>query len=462
VTFLANDPFTRTTSPGLGSEPVSGHAYAHLPASTDWSTTGTVARAVSSVVNTLYYAAVDVGSADQVVKVTHTLPVLPAGAAVTLRAAARWKDNQNYYEAQVTIGTGGTANLTIQKRVANVLSTVASGSITGTHVAGNAWTIVLEIFGLTVRAKAWNATTGADPGSWQYSGTILATDPTGTLAAFGHRRETGNTNGTQNIDSDNFSAETLITVIAQNVWPPRVQVAVAYLQVGDSISIYREIGNDRTLVQNGQSVSLTDVSFVRIDAELPFGTPVHYVAVINNDSTTSPDVTYTLPGGKVALSDAISGLSAEVVIWAWPDKAYNPQATVFKPAGRNVVVSGDLGQFTSIVEFYTDATSSAENVKALLDGATQGIILIRQPGGYDDVDCHVAILAYTPRRFSQDGSDPKRIHQVQVAEVTGWAAALAAAGFTYQNLADTYTGLTYANVAADYATYLALAEGDFS
>lgn len=464
MTVLASDPFTRTTSPGLGSEPVTGLAYDYNQANTNYSTTGTVARISTGTVNTLYYAILDVGSGDQVVRVTQTVPVLPTGAAIVIRTNARRSDDNNYYEAQINIATSGAATLSINKRVAAVLSAVtttpASISV-GTHAAGNAWTTVFEIYGNTLRARAWNATTGSDPGTWQLTGTDTSL-LTGDLAGWGVRREAGNTNGTQNIDADNFSVETLISVAEQDVWPPRVLVSVTSIQVGDAVSIYRVIGSDRTLVQNGSTVSAPDVAFLRIDAELPFGVPVYYVAVINNDETRTDAIVYTLEGGKVAVSDAISGLAAEVIIWAWPDKEFKRQSTVFKPGGRNVVVSGELGQFEADVELYTDSTSSAEQLKELLDTATQGIVQIRQPGGYDDIDCYVVVSTYRPRRYAQDGSDEKRIHAMHVIEVSGWAPALAASGFTYQDLADTYVGLTYAQVAADYATYLLLAQGDFS
>jgi len=113
------------------------------------------------------------------------------------------------------------------------------------------------------------------------------------------------------------------------------------------------------------------------------------------------------------------------------------------------------------MEVYVDATSSQENLTDLLNGATQGIIQVRQPGGYDDVDCFAVVTDVTPRRWSQDGSDQKRITKLHLVEVDGWAPTLQASGFTYQNMTDAYVGLTYAQVAADYATYLLLSQASF-
>lgn len=462
MTFLATDPFTRTTSNGLGTEPVSGQTYALNTTNTAYSTTGTVARIATSTVNQLYYATVNVGATDHTVKVTETLPVVPTGAAIILRVVGRWADASNFYEAQVNVATSGAATLSIAKRVAGTLTTIASGIAVGSHAAGNAWTIILQPVGTRVRARAWNASTGSDPGTWQCSAvdTALAV---GTSAGFGVRREAGNSNGTVNVDFDNFSVETLITLIAQDVWPTRVLVTVTGLLPGDPVAIYRVVGGVRTLIQGGQTDAVTDVAFLRVDAQLPYGTPVAYLAEINGGETVTATTTYTLVGGNVAVTDAISGLGAEVMIGSWPEKQRDPQATVFRVAGRNIVVSGGgLGQFEGDVELVTLTTAAAEQLLMVLDQATQGVVQVRQPGGYDDVDSYVAVTAYRSRRWSQEGTDQKRLHIVHLVEVDGWAAALQASGFTYQDVADTYAGLTYADLAADFATYLELAQGDFS
>lgn len=251
-----------------------------------------------------------------------------------------------------------------------------------------------------------------------------------------------------------------LTVDQQDVYPPRVLVSVTDLTLGDAVAIYRSVAGVRSLVQGASSVSVTDPSFLRIDAELPFGTPVSYVAVVNGVEYTSSPVTYTLPGGKVVISDAISALAAEVVIWAWPRKTRNWQATTYRPAGRNVVVQGAVSEPESDIELYTDAYSSTENLIELLQNATQGIVQVRQPGGYEGVDGHYAVTGYGERRFSQDGSDEKRIHELHIVEVDGWAATFQALGFTYADLASVYSGLTYANVAADFPTYLKLSQAE--
>lgn len=461
MTTLATDPYTRTTSPGLGSEPVTGQAYQYVPADTTFSTTGTAAQVTTPSVAQVYYATVPVGRTDMNVRVFHTLPVLPAGGPITLRAVARWENGNNFYNASVSIApTTGTATLSLTKSVAGTGTVINAGVTVGTHAAGNTWGIDLQVVGNLIRARAWN-TTGAEPTTWQVTA-VDASLVLGTQAGWGVRRETGNSNGTVTLTTDNLSVESMITVIQQDVYPPRTQITLPWLQVGDSVAIYRSVAGVRTLVQGSVSAGVTDVAFFRIDGTLPFGVPVQYVGVINGAETVSPAFTYTLPGGKVALSDPISALAAEVIVLSWPRKTRGRDATVYSANGENVVVMGDLTLPESDVELYTEAFSSTENLQELLENATQGIVMIRQPGGYEGVDGFFVVTSYEERRFSRDGSDDRRIHALHVVEVTGYADAFQALGFTYADLATIYSGLTYANLQADFPNYIALTQADLS
>lgn len=253
-----------------------------------------------------------------------------------------------------------------------------------------------------------------------------------------------------------------ITALVQNVWPPRVLLTVDSLTIGNAVDIYRTVAGADTPVRGGYGTA-TDTAWITVDAELPFGVPVSYKAIINGTTTvTTSATTYTLPGGKVALSDAITGAAAEVVIGRWPEKAYDRRADLFRVGGRNVVVSGDLGQFTGDIELYVETTSSHDQVMRLFQSATEGVVQMRQPGGYDGVDSYIAILGARVRRFSQDGSDQRRLIVINTAETEPWALVLEARRFTYQDLKNAYAGLTYANLKADYATYLLLAQADLS
>jgi hypothetical protein len=255
-----------------------------------------------------------------------------------------------------------------------------------------------------------------------------------------------------------------VAIIAteQDSYPPRVLVTVTGLTLGDDVEVFRQVAGQRTALRAGAAADVGDTSFLVLDAELPFGTSVAYVAVVNSSTEyATANHTYVLPGGKVVVSDAISGAAAEVVILAWPAKVRERAAASFRLAsGETVVVSGPRPMFTGRIDLFVDTDGARVALDQLLSTATSNTVQIRQPGGYADVDCYVAVLTDEVRRFSQDGSDPRRVFSLEVAEVVGWAPDLEALGYTYQDLADVYAGLTYNDLAGDYATYLQLAQAE--
>ncbi len=257
-----------------------------------------------------------------------------------------------------------------------------------------------------------------------------------------------------------MSVAVAITATVQDVWPPRILITLTGLIVGDGIQLYREVDGVRTAVRAGWSSAVTDTSFARVDAELPFGVPVSYVADVSGVEYATAAVTHVLPGGKVALTDAITGHAAEVVILAWPDRTFDRKSTTYQVGGRNVVVAGELVQPTGAVELFVETTSARDNLAALLRDATEATVQVRQPGGYDGVDSYLSVTRLVERRWSQDGTDQRRVFALDVSEVEGWAPTLEASGYSLQDLADVYLGLTLADLAGDYATLLTLAQAE--
>lgn len=210
------DAFGRVTASGWGIPSTSypGTAYQLSGTAGDFSTTGALGRIATTTINSLYLAHVDLGSTDAEWVGQVTVPVLPTGAPISLWACARLTDASNYYLAQISIATSGTVTLSIGKRVGGTLSTLASTTLTETHSAGNTWNLGIRIIGPELAGKAWKTT---DSG-WQVSATDTELT-TGTRIAAGARRETGNTNGAQNIDWDNLAATNpqIFTVSATRV-----------------------------------------------------------------------------------------------------------------------------------------------------------------------------------------------------------------------------------------------------
>lgn len=254
-----------------------------------------------------------------------------------------------------------------------------------------------------------------------------------------------------------------INVTTQDSYPPRNLISVTGLTLTDAIQIYRVVGGERTAVRGASSDSVTDPSFIRVDAEFPFGVPVTYVAVVNSSTEYSAGpVTYSLDGGKPVFTDAITGNAAEVWIKAWDQKSWSRKASVFKVGNRNVVVSsGSLGMYEAAIELYVLAGSSAANFFETITDPTEGIVQIRNASGR--INDYVAVLSCNEIRFEQNEADEQRLFVINVAQVEPWASVLEARAFTLQDIADYYgVSGTLADIDSDFTTLLTIALGDFS
>lgn len=260
--------------------------------------------------------------------------------------------------------------------------------------------------------------------------------------------------------------EPALTVTTLDTYPPRNIVSATGLIPGDFITVERRVGGEYTTLRGADQAETGDYSFLITDAEFPFGIPVSYRATVESlyvgASLASDNATYELTGGKVALSDAITGNAAEVVITAWPTRTRSRQTSSFIVNGRTVVVAGPLGTGASEIEFFTETDSARDNFLELMETATAGVIQIRQSGPYSGVDCYVAVQSVTEDRWSQDGTDQRRLWTLSVVEVDPWSDAYETLGTTLQDVADAYFGLTLADLAGDYGSLLDLAQGDFT
>lgn len=256
-----------------------------------------------------------------------------------------------------------------------------------------------------------------------------------------------------------------LTLTTQTTYPNRVLVAVSGLTAGQMVTVSRTPAGSttRTAVRGLNNVEATSDALVKADAEGPFGVLTTYTLTV--DDTDVASATTTLSLDKVALSDAVTGDAAEVVIVAWPDKRTERAASVFPIGGSNVVVSGQVGGFTSNIDIFVETDASKNNVLNLLQTATSGIIQIRSDQSItsDGVDCYVVATAWTETRYSQDGTDERRVITLDAAESTPWGTSLASSTFTLADIAAAYPGGSLASIAADFpGTLLDIAVGNFS
>lgn len=253
-----------------------------------------------------------------------------------------------------------------------------------------------------------------------------------------------------------------IVATEQNVYPPRVLVSVTGLTLGDRVELYRVVSGERTLIRGGLNESVTDTSFLVVDSELPFGSPLNWLAIVNGSNTlASNSITPVLDDTRYdVLTDAITGNAAQAIRTAQPDWEYDSNVSVYQVAGRNIVVSNGVGQYSSEIEFFTAAGTSSENFKQVLGLATNGVVQLRDSMGNSD---YIASTGYREVRYSNDRTDERRFFVLQVVQVDGWAPALEARGFTLQDIYDYYTAASsLADINSDYSTLLAIAQGDFS
>jgi len=250
-------------------------------------------------------------------------------------------------------------------------------------------------------------------------------------------------------------------------YPDRIKVTVTGLTSGQLVSVTRTPAGDttRVAVRGLDDATVTTAAVVRNDAELPFGVALTYILTVDEvDALSVSQIALSL--AKVALSDAITGHGAEVVILAWPEKRTERSVSVFPIGGRNIVVSGDVGGFSSAIDVFVETDDSKNNVLDLIKNATSGVIQIRSDRTLtsDGVDCYVVPTAWGETRFSQDGSDERRVISMDVVESTSWGATLDAYTFSLADIAAAYPGGDLSDIAADYpgGTLLSIAIADFS
>jgi len=232
--------------------------------------------------------------------------------------------------------------------------------------------------------------------------------------------------------------------------PPRVVVAVTGLTVSDVVTLLRYVAGVPTTVRGLDEVTVDDVAVSVTDAEFPFGVEITYTARVNDvEVASSTPASYALPGGGVILSDAVTGLYAQVTLVDWEEKEVPRKTSIFRVGARTVVVSGDRGTPSSQLTVYTPTEEARLSFAELLTGATAGVVQIRQEGGYDDIDAYLAVTGEVQRRLNH--RDGKRLWILDVVETESWAPELPSLGFTFADVDAAYAGLTFGDLDTDFA-----------
>ncbi|WP_327378017.1 hypothetical protein OG393_31065 [Streptomyces sp. NBC_01216] len=251
---------------------------------------------------------------------------------------------------------------------------------------------------------------------------------------------------------------------AQSVFPPRNLVSATGLAAEDitTVTMYRQVGSARDAVRATSDIDVTgsDV-LLRVDGEQPFGVPVTYVAVLTDVTgarweVTSDPLTSTVSSD--VLSDAITGTGAAVRILAGLARKRDRAAAVLNAGGRLVVVSKARSTATSTITVETATDGAGDDLDAVLQGATEGVLLLRHRTQLTRLDGHYAIPA---DEEDPDWYGPHRRWTLDAIETEPWPDVLEAAGYTLQDIADNFTSLQDVADAFSPGTLLDIALHDF-
>jgi uncharacterized protein YqgC (DUF456 family) len=239
-------------------------------------------------------------------------------------------------------------------------------------------------------------------------------------------------------------ASAAITATAQTVFPPRNLVSVTGLTAENiaSVTLYRQVGTTRTAVRAATAVSVTGSNvLLRIDGEQPFGVAVSYVAVLTDVNgaqweVSSNSLTSTVTSDVV--SDAITGIGAAVRLQSTSPRKRDRDSSKFNVNGRIVTVSKPRSSASLTIGLQTDSDSATDDLNAVLDSATEGVVLIRHRTTLARIDGHYAASA--------DEEDPLYYNQVtkwsmEATATDAWPDSLEAAGFTLQDIANNVSTL---------------------
>lgn len=249
----------------------------------------------------------------------------------------------------------------------------------------------------------------------------------------------------------------------QSVFPPRNLVSATGLTGDDitTVTLYRQVGTALTPVRAASGVNVTgQASLLRVDAEQPFGVSLNYAAVltdVNGAQWTvySGPITSTVASDVV--SDAIRGVGAAVRVEAPLEWKRDRDSTQFNVGGRIIVVGKPRSTRSATITVRTETDGDGDALNAVLDGATEGVLLLRKQVSLPRLDSTYALIDDTE---SPNWYDGYRWFQLNVVKSDDWPDALEAAGFTLQNIANNFS--TLADIASFFTgSLLTIAMYDF-
>lgn len=215
-----SDTFTRTTSPGWGTEPNSGMVWGHSSTSV-WATTGSAGTATFATANSAAIAfQLNAVGDDVEISGSASVPAVMTGAAFVLAPVVRYSSVSNFYRLHVEFGTGGVLGVKIVKVQGGSSSDLTSVAATGDTYGGG--TVVrwrARAVGPTLQVRAWLAS-NTEPTVWH--ATVDDDSLTGQATGVYAWRVSGNTNvGSLAVTVDDFRMDVIRASTPVAEWPVR-------------------------------------------------------------------------------------------------------------------------------------------------------------------------------------------------------------------------------------------------
>lgn len=204
--YILTDTFTRTVAANW-SPPAAdtGQLYTTSGgAAADYSVNGT--RGIMAVTSTgvTRFATVPGPETNAEFAVTIFPTVVALTQPFSAGFAVRSDTSGNGLFGRVVFGLAGALSVELGTTTAGVDITGGPIPITATYTALSAIRVVYRVWGDQLSIRAFDAT-GPDPGGWQTTETGSGLIPVGGRYGLRARREAGNTNGTINVQFDNFT-----------------------------------------------------------------------------------------------------------------------------------------------------------------------------------------------------------------------------------------------------------------
>jgi hypothetical protein len=201
---LLLDTFTRTVAASWGTSD-SGNVYTSTGgAAADHSVTGTRGQHAVTSTFVLRVDSTPIATPNYIAQVT----AFPAAVALT-QSTEQWmvaranSAGTNGYKARLRYNTTGLVDLILESITGGVPTSLGLVSNFVAYGAATGITVKFQLWGSTLNLKAWDMTT-PEPGAYQITVTDTTYPAAGTID-LGSIRNPGNTNGTINMQFDNFT-----------------------------------------------------------------------------------------------------------------------------------------------------------------------------------------------------------------------------------------------------------------